>query len=381
MMTSIAFPPVEYRIYDDVPTPIFVVERATEDDFVIVYINKSYEDATGFSAKDMQGSSIRGALPKRSADLIIGNYLRCLSENAVISYEEALNLFGEEKYWRTSLKPVVSVPQGRARIVGSALDITKMRQFEIKQLDEIARLSDANEQIRSFAGLTAHDMRGPLANVISLTELVLNDFVDMGDRKREMIELCNDVAQKSLASIDEIMTHVHAAELNTGGRNATFQFGHVCSDLAALIDPSSELTIDYPRAEVHVDKLVLELSLRNLVENASRFCKSRIAILLQEDCNKGMLTFIVSDDGAGFSIDKIFPTDVPLNTPERADGRGFGLRTVTKLVKSRGGHLRILPSVGSGGARVAITLPGHIVSPVDNAHQDKDQVIRTIASH
>ena len=121
----------------------------------------------------------------------------------------------------------------------------------------------------------------------------------------------------------------------------------MCSDLAALIDPLGKKTIVYPSDVIDTDPLAVQMVLRNLLDNASRYAKTTIRVTLDNTDPKSF-TLTVEDDGPGLDI----------STLNRQRGpSGFGLNAVRHMVQSRGGTLAITPNGPLGGLSTQVTLP------------------------
>jgi two-component system sensor histidine kinase PhoQ len=109
---------------------------------------------------------------------------------------------------------------------------------------------------------------------------------------------------------------------------------------------------------------VLEL-LGNVLDNACKWCRSRVVVsgLLDEarelPCR---LSIVVEDDGAGIApSDRVRVLERGVRADEQVPGHGLGLSMVRETVALYGGRLFIDASVGLGGARVELQLPGRTV--------------------
>ena len=93
--------------------------------------------------------------------------------------------------------------------------------------------------------------------------------------------------------------------------------------------------------------------LGNLMDNASKWAKQRVAVRAWRD--SGKLHLQVEDDGPGFS-DPDAAIQIHVRHDERVPGHGVGLAIVADLVASHHGDLKLARS-DLGGARVNIVLP------------------------
>jgi two-component system sensor histidine kinase PhoQ len=101
--------------------------------------------------------------------------------------------------------------------------------------------------------------------------------------------------------------------------------------------------------------------LGNLMDNACKWCASRVRVTVQPDPAappRRRLQIIVEDDGPGISeADASRVGERGVRTDERVPGHGLGLAMVRDTVDLDGGKLTIARSE-LGGARILVALPG-----------------------
>ena len=155
------------------------------------------------------------------------------------------------------------------------------------------------------------------------------------------------MAARALEKLDEVLRHARSF-IGESDTKTVVDFGHLCADLVAILDPMSRIRVSYPEAHILVEAVALQVELRNILDNAIKHARSRILIeLKQSDAAENMLEVRVSDDGPGF-VDP----DSALNLAKPATAgpdKGFGLETVARLATSRGGKVWIgEPELGKG---------------------------------
>jgi two-component system sensor histidine kinase PhoQ len=104
-------------------------------------------------------------------------------------------------------------------------------------------------------------------------------------------------------------------------------------------------------------------SLGNLMDNASKWCRSRVRVtaLLQAGVGAGQkLRVVVEDDGPGVpEADRDRVLQRGARADEATPGHGLGLAMVRDMAEMYGGALALGDS-GLGGARVELRLPGRL---------------------
>jgi two-component system sensor histidine kinase PhoQ len=106
---------------------------------------------------------------------------------------------------------------------------------------------------------------------------------------------------------------------------------------------------------------ILEL-LGNLLDNACKWCRSRISVSAQLDATRAApqrLSVVVEDDGAGVAkSDRARVIERGVRADEHVPGHGLGLSMVRETAVLYGGRFFIDSSPTLGGARVELQLPG-----------------------
>jgi len=101
--------------------------------------------------------------------------------------------------------------------------------------------------------------------------------------------------------------------------------------------------------------------LGNLLDNACKWCRSRVRLTGSSDESAGpreRLSLIVEDDGPGISADdRARVLERGVRTDQNVPGHGLGLAMVHDTVDLYGGQLAIDASP-LGGARISLRLPG-----------------------
>jgi len=344
---------------DTLALPSFVLSCDANGTIRFQHLNRAHFRSIGIPTESVRGKTPHECLPARVADTVLKNYATCMLTARAHEYEELLDLGGEEMWWHTTLSPILDEGGTVTGIVGIALDITARKARDFRRTQSESAMKTLNDELALFTSMTAHDVRGPLTKIAALTELTLDGFEDMGDNKRNMIESMQQVADGTLRHVDGILGYAAALRLGASEK-ATIDFGHMCRDIAAVVDPEATMSIRSPEAVIDGEAVVLQMILRNLVENAMRYGRSRLEIAVVET-GAARLRFSVADDGPGFiGGAEAFARKMNLRQVSRGN-RGFGLAAVAHLVESRGGTTWLDEPSFETGATICFGLPGRIV--------------------
>ena len=114
-------------------------------------------------------------------------------------------------------------------------------------------------------------------------------------------------------------------------------------------------------ATVAMDAQDLEETLGNLLENAFKWCKERVALRV-EDVD-GKVQILIEDDGPGIPLAK---RQSALRQGARLDtsvpGTGLGLSICLDLISAYGGTMELDQSKELGGLAIRIRLPKGVSS-------------------
>jgi signal transduction histidine kinase len=358
------------RWVDGIDLPMFILQQRPNDRFEYVHANAALGRVAGVPVSIFPGQSAEEIFPARMAAHLSANYRTCINSDTPVSYEECLLIDGRDTWWQTTL----SKPDGFGGtvILGIAFTTTEAKTREFASAEAVAEMTARFDDLQLFSTMAAHDARSPLATVSSLVDLILEDFEDMGDGKRELLQLVSNTIDEALKQITDTLerSREHTGRVSN---QTEVDIERLANDVAAMVDPEMTLECDVPTGWVECDAVVIQMGLRNLMSNAARFACERISVRLTEDRPRGFLLVDVCDDGAGL-VPGTRLEDLVEDGARRSGAHGFGLRSMAQLLKSRGGSLELRPPLaneGLPGASFRMELPGRILSDEDNAPNDQ----------
>jgi len=209
----------------------------------------------------------------------------------------------------------------------------------------------------AFIALAAHDLRAPMRNIRQLADM-LRDTRPADQAERAMlIDLIDDVAHKSDLLTADVLSHVQTVQ--TAPETAAFDLGLMCRNICDALDPQRAHRVIWPEAFVETDRMALQTTLRNLIENAMKHGgKAHMSITVSlKESSDGLLHLRVRDNGKGIGH---AATEFP-GGEGAASHSGYGLSALRRLLKARGGTLEIASPGKVQGGVVALSLPGRIL--------------------
>lgn len=217
-------------------------------------------------------------------------------------------------------------------------------------------LERRNIELEKFAQVAAHDIKSPLNNISSLTEILLNQFSkELGEEARMMVQMLDTSSQTLRELVDGILEHSKSDHILSGNQSF-FNLNKLINKCVELLDIHKYcfFITEFDETMISVNKVALKQILLNLISNAIKYnnkCKVEIKIRFSEDLN--FYNFEIQDNGVGIDPKyqaKIFDLFEVVALQDRFGkrGTGIGLSTVKKLVEGLGGSIQVKSKVGEG---------------------------------
>lgn len=343
----------DFSAYDNISQPIFVLVQNLQGQVVYGFLNRFGCDILGLPPEDVVGRPACELFDGRAGDSVLQRQTIAWEEGKAASYDVALPI-RDQKYWvRTTLQPVHRPDGSLAYMVGISQDIS--REQEMQQAQAMA--SALASEMEDFVSLAAHDLRSPIANVKSLVDMVRDGFVDMGDGKLEMISMIEEISTRALALVSDVLSQ--AAATRAGSETRTFDLQALCDDILVTLDPANLHVLNVAKARLKTDYVVLQIVLRNLIDNAIKHSEAEsIRLDVSIDAvGSERIAITVCDDGAGFAD----PAVAFLDGGRLTADSGFGLLGVRRLLRVRDGDISARHPASGRGAEIRFELPGEIV--------------------
>lgn len=223
---------------------------------------------------------------------------------------------------------------------------------------------------RELLQAVSHELRTPLSRMRFAIDLI-GTAKDDEEREQRLASL--DTATEELDElVGELLSYVRleTAELKLNREPIALQeaLNALVPKHAALHSPikfgiSDEIATD--ENIVLADRVGFQRVLGNLLSNAGRYAKSRVAVAAQR---RGEFVVVdVDDDGGGIpdaERERVFEPFVRLENGSSARGTGLGLALVKRIVTQHGGCVEVLASP-LGGCRIRTTWPTGEFGPQD----------------
>jgi protein-histidine pros-kinase len=329
----------------------------------IVFVNAQTEALLGHSREELVGRSVDLLLPARLRDAHGGHRARFMKAPGVRPMGAGSDLTarrkdGSELPVEISLSPLAT-PSG-VLVTAVIRDVTERR----RQLEEVRGLQALKDDLLT---LIAHDLRNPLAGLLSCLDLLQPDPGDpLAAEKRETVALAREGGRKLAALVDDLLqvrlleenqlplarepaglTELVRAAVDTFRSVAKLE--GVAFAIAADGDPT-----------VALDRRLLRRCVENLLANALRYSAAGDTIDIAVRTEEDVYSIEVADRGPGIPHgfrDRLFQKFGSIEgSGEARRGHGLGLYIVRLVATAHGGSASVREREG-GGSVFRITLP------------------------
>jgi len=268
---------------------------------------------------------------------------------------------------RRSMK---SVDEIRSRVADISTSDLSERVPVPSSRDEIAALADTmNEMLarieaghtaqRRFVGDASHELRSPLATIISALEVAVA-HPEVLDKELAAGTLIPE-AHRMQALVDDLLLLARADERGLAINPEDVDLDDLAAEAAQRLRRETSLDVRTELAPTRLvgDSAALSRALRNVLDNAARHASSRVDVEVASRDGEAMVS--IADDGPGIPAadrDRVFDRFVRLD-PDRSrsgGGAGLGLAIVREIVAAHNGTVTIGDRPG-GGTAITIQVP------------------------
>lgn len=338
-----------YReLFEDSIDPIFV----TEFDGKILDANRQAELLIGFDKLTLQRMSVHHF---HQADYkALGKDLALLKEDKTVSYESVLQ-------GQNNTQINVEVYVHRILVDGS-----EQLQWIMRDVTERKNLDTLREDL---ASMIYHDLRSPLANVVSgLDVLQMMLPADQDPTIRSVL----DIAMRSTERVQRLANSLlDTSRLEAGQRIGNPEPTHVVDLVHAGMEAvtssaqSKGITVEGAVVKglpkVMADSEMIRRVLINLLENAIKYSSEGLKITVGAKRSGDFVEMYVQDEARGIpksEQERIFEkfARVQMGATGNTKGLGLGLAYCKLAVEGHGGKIWVESEVGKG-SRFAFTIP------------------------
>ena len=287
----------------------------------------------------------------------------------------ALNRLGsgalDEGFFNFVLQPLKDARGRTEGVLVHAVEVTGMVVAR-RSLDGARRAAEsANRAKDEFLAMLGHELRNPLAPILTALQLMTMRGDTGAERERSVIER---QVRHVVRLVDDLLDVSRIAR-------GKIELKREYVDLSAIVNKAIEVTsplieqkyhtleIDVPPGlAVDGDPTRLQQILFNLLNNAAKYTEPRGRIAITAARNGPAIEVRVRDSGIGIDA-AMLPNVFELFVQERQaldrsqGGLGLGLAIVRNLVELHGGRVAVSSAGRGQGAEFLVSLPAALAPP------------------
>lgn len=226
----------------------------------------------------------------------------------------------------------------------------KLSIAKIKAEMDREELAESNRLLQGFISSVVHDLKTPLQSALARLELI--------SMKKKLGKEYGDDLQATSASLTRMSEMVVDILDQARGKSGEIErislsqlLDEVKVDLSGLIRSKNATVELFGVGEIFGERLKLRLILQNLVSNSIKYSRKGVDPIVRIRCAvaNGEVEIMVEDNGTGMakqSLNEIF--DMHRLDPEAAEGHGFGLPNVKKMIEDLKGSIQVQSTLGLG---------------------------------
>jgi len=277
-----------------------------------------------------------------------------------------------ERYFASALRPLRNSDGTVSGVISATADITE--QVTARQAVEQSRAAaeEASRAKDDFLAMLGHELRNPLAPILTALELMRLRGEQVLERERSVIER----QTQHLATLVEDLLDV--SRITRGViqlRRERLDLGDVIAKALETASPlfeqqRHEVTVECtPGLIVDADPARLTQVFANLLTNAAKYTDPRGHVTVRAGREGDSIVVRVIDTGRGISsemLPRVFQLFVQeqQNLDRSRGGLGLGLAIVKSLVELHGGSVDVASPGKGKGSTFSVTLPA---APFDAA--------------
>ncbi|VXC34920.1 Sensor protein CopS [Pseudomonas sp. 8AS] len=258
---------------------------------------------------------------------------------------------------RRGLRPLRNMTAVAQQVSASSLTTRLPTQALPAELGELAqafnamlaRLEDAFARLSAFSADIAHELRTPLSNLLTQTQVILSQpraLEDYQEALHSNLEELQHLAQM----VGDMLLLAKAEHGLLQTRRESLELGAELAALAEYFTPLAEeagVTLRVAgQAAFNADRGLLRRALSNLIDNALRFTPSGGELRLNTASSGATVRIEVANQGPEIPaalrerlFDRFYRAD-PARREGNAEHAGLGLAITRSIVRAHGGEIR-----------------------------------------
>jgi signal transduction histidine kinase len=233
------------------------------------------------------------------------------------------------------------------KLSGVIIDINEIKKKEQELIKISEELMQSNSELKKFAYIISHNLRGPVVNISSLFNMI--DHESMCDDNKiycDKIGISVDKLEETLNDLIEIVSHQKPENKSLTVIDFESELKQIIASIEyQFVASGAKITTDFELRTMIYSKKYFESILINLLTNAIKYKSPdrAINIHISTSENDDYIILRVKDNGTGIDLhknkSKIFGLYQRF-TPQ-IDGKGIGLFIIKSHIESMNGKIEV----------------------------------------
>ena len=228
---------------------------------------------------------------------------------------------------------------------------------------QLRRLTNPRSDIQALAGGIAHEIRNPLAAILTAAKLI-NDDREVSEETATLIGVIKKESLRMNRIVSEFSAYVRPGTVQLAEFDCARALRRTVEILRRDGAIGEEVTVIDSLPEqlmVSADETRIENAFQRIAANALEAMRGHGQLHLEGRIREGTVQICISDSGPGFSKEGLQRALLPFYS-KNPQGTGLGLAIANSAVMAAGGKLWLEnQDETAGGARVCLELPGREV--------------------
>lgn len=330
----------------------------------IKFVNQRMCEIIGLEEEELIGQHTYNVLGGSSVKGLIQEKSLLRQQGVSDQYELKVRKKDGEQIWLSITgSPYLTQTEEIVGTIAIITDITDRKLTELK-------LQEKNGELDAFVYKASHDLKGPLASIMGVTNIARAEVSD--SQALEYLELINKSTKRLDLILSELIdvTRINKAHLNLEEIDVSNLVDDIVQSLQHVpqyqrVEVEQDIDITQPMVS---DKKLLTSILQNLIVNGIHYHNPGVQnpkVKVKGSRKQSRVLFEIQDNGLGIPErmkNKVFEMFYRGNT--KSKGSGLGLYIVKSAVDKLGGSLELESEEGKGSC-FSVLLP-HQTSTMDN---------------
>jgi signal transduction histidine kinase len=236
-------------------------------------------------------------------------------------------------------------------------DLTAVKKEAIKSRQQTEELKKLNHLKDKIFSIIAHDLRGPLVNLSEVLKMINTDMITIDEFKTLSPKLSRDILYTT--DLLENILHWSRSQLKGYGINKTYFdlrnmiINEVNYHLPSAVIKKINILHDvFPGLIVYADMLMIQIVVRNILNNSIKFCDDNCEININAVYRNHQMIISIEDNGQGMSKEALqmllAGAGVSTRGTMNEKGTGLGLVICKDFMERNNGKMEITSERGRG---------------------------------